>query len=248
MDLNKMIAGKNITDLEKNILEYIVNNIEDIKDKGVRTVANETYTSPASVIRLSKKLGYSGYTDMYYSLLPIIKKEKLEEKNLENRGLNNSFSSIVGRLTEEEIKMFNRKVFKKSEKYVFIYATGFSKIISKYIYQKLLVLGRKAIIASGSDSAGIFENNLKDIGSILIISKSGETEQVYNKLKIGSEADIYSISFTQNTNNRIALLSDLNIPIRDTHQLDYQNMLPNTFFPTVLLSFEQLLEYHLNEI
>lgn len=247
MNLDKLTAGKHLTDLEETILEYIIENISDIQDMGVRAVAKETYTSPASVVRLSKKLGYSGFTDMYYTLLPLVKKEELENSVMENTILDNNFSAIASNLSEETIDQFNSKIFTKNQQYVFIYATGFSKIISEYIYKKLLVLGRKAIVASGSDSGGIFENNLDDIGCILVISKSGETEQVYTKLQKASEAGIFTISFTQDSNNRIAELSDLNIPIKDTHQLDDRNMLPNTFFPSVLLSFEFLLENYLNQ-
>lgn len=247
MDLEKFTSGKQLTDLEQSILEYIVENIEEIQDMGVRDVAEATFTSPTSVIRLSKKLGYTGYTDMYYSLLPIVKKAELGSFDAGNGILDFDFSAILTGFSEEKIEVFNQAIFEKSDKYTFIYATGFSNIIAEYIYKKLLVLGRKAILASGSDSIGIFENNLEDIGAMLVVSKSGETEQVYNKLAKAAEADIYTIAFTQDSDNRMAELSDLNIPITDLHQLDDRNMLPNVFFTGVLLTFEFLLEKHLEQ-
>lgn len=248
LDFNKLTTGKNLTGLEENILEYVIENINEIQNMGVRDVAKATYTSPASVIRLSKKLGYTGFTDMYYSLLPMIKKSGHDVNSSKNTILNYNFSTIADELSEDKIAIFNEKIFKKSKRHVFIYATGFSKIISEYIYKKLLVLGRKAIISSGSDSIGVFENNLEDIEAMLVISKSGETEQVYNKLLAASEADIYTISLTQDSDNRMALLSDLNLSIKDVHQLDDRNMLPNIFFPGVLLLFEFLLEKHLEQV
>jgi len=247
LDLNKIAAGKNLTDLEKTILKYVVEHITEIQEMGVREIAQEIYTSPTSIIRLSKKLGYTGFTDMYYSLLPIVKKAELTPSSMENTLLDVSFSDLTQMLTNHEIQQFNDKIFSKSNKYVFIYATGFSKIISEYIYKKLLVLGRKAILASGSDSIGVFENNLEDIEAILVISKSGETEQVYNKLLKAAEADIYTIALTQDTKNRMALLADLNLPIKDIQPLDDRNMLPNVFFPAVLLMFEFLLEQYLEQ-
>lgn len=247
MDINKLTTGKNLTDLEQTILEYVIENIEAIQNMGVRDVAKETYTSPTSIIRLSKKLGYTGFTDMYYSLLPIVKKAELDTYSAENTILDYDFKSMVEELSKEKIACFNDKIFGESDKYVFIYATGFSKIIAEYIAKKLLVLGKKAIISSGSDSIGIFENNLEDIRTMLVVSKSGETEQVYNKLQTAAEADIYTVSFTQNSNSRMALLSDLNISIKDVHQLDDRNMLPNIFFPGVLLTFEFLLEKYLEQ-
>lgn len=247
MDINKIISGKKLTELEQTILEYVIENIEEIQDMGVREVANKTYTSPTSIIRLSKKLGYTGYTDMYYSLLPIIKKSEHNVYSVDNTILDYDFKTIVGDLSEEKVDCFTEKVFGESNKYLFIYATGFSKIISEYLSKKLLVLGKKAIISSGSDSIGIFENNLDDVSTMIVVSKSGETEQVYNKLLTATEAGIFTISFTQDSDNRIANLSDLNIPIIDIHQLDDRNMLPNLFFPGVLLTFEFLLEKYLEK-
>lgn len=247
MNLNKIAAGKNLTDLEKSILKYVVEHITEIQEMGVREIAQEIYTLPTSIIRLSKKLGYTGFTDMYYSLLPIVKKAELTPSSPENTLLDVSFSDLTQTLTEHEIQQFNDKIFRKSNKYVFIYATGFSKIISEYIYKKLLVLGRKAILASGSDSVGVFENNLEDIEAVLVVSKSGETEQVYNKLLKAAEAEIYTIALTQDTKNRMALLADLNLPIKDIQPLDDRNMLPNVFFPAVLVVFEFLLEQYLEQ-
>lgn len=247
MDLEKFISGKQLTVLELSILDYIVKNIDEIQEMGVREVAEVTYTSPASVIRLSKKLGYTGYTDMYYSFLPIIKKDGQNKYKESNGLLNFDFSDILNGFSQEKIDLFNKYVFEKSDKYIFIYATGFSEIIAKYIYKKLLVLGRKVIISSGSDSIGIFENNLENIGAMLVVSKSGETNLVYNKLNKAAETNIYTISFTQDSWNRIADLSNLNIPIIDLHPLDDRNMLPNVFFSGVLLTFEYLLVKQLDK-
>lgn len=247
MDLNKFTVGKKLTDLENQILEYIVEHIEEIQEMGVRDIARETFTSPASVIRLSKKLGYSGYTDMYYSLLPIVKKAEYASYSTDDTLLDVDFSKVVEGFSEDDVVRFIENVFKKTNKYVFIYATGFSNIIAEYLYKKLLVLGRKAIFSTGSDSIGIFENNLDDISTMLVVSKSGETEQVYEKLKKAYNAEIFTISFTQDSDNRMANVSNMNIPIRDLHPLDDRNLLPNIFFPGVLLTFEFLLEKYLEQ-
>ncbi|GEL67962.1 MurR/RpiR family transcriptional regulator [Marinilactibacillus psychrotolerans] len=248
IDLSKLTAGKKLTSLEKAILQYFVAHIDTVQDMGVRAVASATYTSPASVIRLSKKLGYTGFTDMYYSLLPMIKKAE-NNSNTENETiLSTDFKSLIKNCSYENTQQFIDNVLLLKQKYIFIYATGFSQIAAEYIYKKLLVLGRKAILASGSDSVGVFENNLDDIGAMIVVSKSGETEQVYRKLKKAVDAEIYTVAFTKETDNRIGLISDLNIQILDIHQLDDRNMLPNLFFPGVLLSFESIVEQYLNQL
>lgn len=247
IDLNKLTTEKRLTSLEEEIFKYFVEHIDTVQEMGVRALAKATFTSPASVIRLSKKLGYTGFTDMYYSLLPIIKKAEYSSVDSEETILSTDLRSIIRNYSTETTQQFIDNVLLLKHQYIFIYATGFSQITAEYIYKKLLVLGRKAILASGSDSIGVFENNLEDIGAMIVVSKSGETKQVYQKLQTAKEANIYTVSFTREVENRIGLLSDLNIQVYDFHKLDDRNMLPNLFFPGVLLSFESIVEQYLNQ-
>ncbi|WP_208559383.1 MurR/RpiR family transcriptional regulator [Marinilactibacillus kalidii] len=247
IDLNKLINDKQLTSLEENVLQYFIAHIDAVQEMGVRAVAKATFTSPASIIRLSKKLGYSGFTDMYYSLLPIIKKAESIDVDYKENILNIALPRLIPNCSSETTQAFIDNVLLLKQQYIFIYATGFSQITAEYIYKKLLVLGRKEILASGSDSIGVFENNLEDIGAMIVVSKSGETKQVYQKLQTAKEAGIYTVSFTREVENRMGLLSDLNIQIYDFHKLDDRNMLPNLFFPGVLLSFEAIVEHYLNQ-
>ena len=134
------------------------------------------------------------------------------------------------------------------QKFIFIYATGLSAIAAEYLYKKLLVLGKKTIIASGTDSIGVFENNLEDIGALVAISKSGETPLVIDKMRAAKEHHIFTVSFTKETGNRIAELSDLNFKIVDNYELDDRNMLPNIFFPRLLMLFELIFKEYFDRI
>jgi DNA-binding MurR/RpiR family transcriptional regulator len=248
LDLSKLTAGKQLTELDQEILYYFIDHIDEVQDMGVREIAKAVYTSPASVIRLSKKMGYTGFTDMYYSLLPLIKKAENDLSHREESILQTSLEDVLPNFSPELMQDFSDNVLCLKHKYIFIYATGFSSVLAEYMYKKLLVLGRKAIIASGSDSVGVFENNLEDIGAMIVISKSGETEQVYKKLKKAADAGIYTVSFTRETSNRMADLSNLNVKIFDAHKLDDRNMLPNVFFPAVLHTFEAIIEHYLSQL
>lgn len=245
IDISKLVQGKNLTELDIQLVQYIVDHIDDVLQKGVRQIAKENFTSPATVIRLSKKLGYSGFVDMYYQLLPLVKKVDPPKSDRVEDFLGDSQHDLLTYNTMIEIEMFIQKVLKLDQKYIFIYATGFSAIAAEYLYKKLLVLGRKTIFASGTDSIGVFENNLEDIGAFVVISKSGETQVVIDKLLAAKEHRIFTVSFTKETNNRIAKLSDLNFKIIDHNKLDDRNMLPNSFFPNLLLMFEFIFKQYI---
>lgn len=48
---------------EKEIARYILNHGEEVLSMSVQQLAKETYTSPATIVRLCKKLGLEGYND-----------------------------------------------------------------------------------------------------------------------------------------------------------------------------------------
>ncbi len=244
IDISKLIQGKNLTELDVQLLQYIIDNLDNVLQKGVRTIAKENYTSPATVIRLSKKMGYSGFVDMYYKLLPLVKKvDNPQNENIEDF-LEITQGDFLTRNSLADIQTFIQRVLSLEQRYIFIYATGFSAIAAEYLYKKLLVLGRKTIFASGTDSIGVFENNLEDIGAFIVISKSGETQIVIDKLQAANEHDIFTVSFTKETDNRIAKLSHLNFKIMDHNKLDDRNMLPNRFFPSLMLFFEFIVKQY----
>lgn len=245
-DLNKIVAGKKLTELDKTILTYIVDNIDTVLQMGVREIAKANYTSPATIIRLSKKLGYTGFVEMYYHLAPKIKQAENPQTEDSEELFKVDLSTLYQHNSQQDIEQFIEQVLNLKQKYIFLYATGFSSIAAEYLYKKLLVLGKKTIFASGSDSIGVFENNLEDIGAFIVISKSGETQQVIDKLKLAEEQDIFRVSFTKNTPNRIADLTNISFKIHDYNELDDRNMLPNTFYPELLMLFEYLLKVYLD--
>ena len=71
----------------------------------------------------------------------------------------------------------------KPNQLVFIYGMGFSSLMAEYLAKKLLVLGIKCIYSDAADSIGIFENNLEDIGVLIVFSRSGRSSHVLNRVR-----------------------------------------------------------------
>ncbi|UOQ83738.1 MurR/RpiR family transcriptional regulator [Gracilibacillus salinarum] len=245
IDISKLTQGKNLSEIDIQILEYIIKNIDKVLQMGVRKIAENNYTSAATVIRLAKKLGYTGFVDMYYNLLPLLNTMEKPKPEVMEDFPEMSSQDFFQYNTMEDITQFIERVLHLDQQYIFIYATGFSGITAEYLYKKLLVLGKKTVLASGMDSVGVFENNIDDIGALVVISKSGETQQVIDKLNAAREQKITTVSFTKETQNRVADLSDINFKISDNNKLDDRNMLPNIFFPKLLMLFEIIMKEYL---
>lgn len=80
IDITKITQGVALSEMDEHLLTYILDNMDTVLQKGVRQIAKDNYTSPASVIRLSKKLGYTGFIDLYYHLLPLVNAEEVDEE------------------------------------------------------------------------------------------------------------------------------------------------------------------------
>lgn len=245
IDLSKLTDGKNLSEMEKTVLYYIVEHIDEVLKMGVRGVAKENFTSSSTIMRLTKKLGYSGFVDMYYKLFPMVK--NAEGCIDEDLHFINSFCSntLLQFNSYEQMKLFAGKICELDSQFIFIYATGFSAMSAEYFNRKLLVLGRKCIVSSGMDSIGVFENNLAGMGMLITISRSGETQSVVDRAKIAKENGIFIVSFTNELENRVNALADIAFRIEDNNKLDDRNMMANTFFPNVLMLMELLIyEYY----
>ncbi len=121
-------------------------------------------------MRLSRKLGYNGFIEMYYKLLGTV--------GGVSRGYEVNEDFVSHFAGKEAISLENYQNLRRAaEKIcatpdtVFIYGMGFSSMMANYLGKKLLVLGIKCILSDGADSIGIFENNMESIGVFIAFFK-----------------------------------------------------------------------------
>nr|WP_314464278.1 MurR/RpiR family transcriptional regulator [uncultured Clostridium sp.] len=245
MDISKLTEGKNLTEIEDTVLRYMISHMDSMLKMGVRGVAKENFTSTSTIMRLTKKLGYNGFVDMYYKLLPLVEQAQ-DYVNTDLQFINSFCSNSIFKYNSyEDIKEFARRLCQLKSGYVFLYATGFSAIPLEYLTKKLLVLGIKCIYSNGMDSIGVFENNLEHMEMLVVVSRSGETRWVADRVKTAAENGIYTVSFTNEAKNRVSSMTDMQFRIEDSNKLDDRNMMANTFFPNVIMLMELLIyEYH----
>ena len=240
MNLTKLIQGKNLTENERMVLDYLMENLDTALSRGVRSIARDNYTSTSTIMRLSKKLGFSGFVDMCYNLRTMAEEPVhafYEEQNFLEKFCQ---STVLTYDTYSQLKAFTERMMCHKGDLLFIYATGFSAAIGTYMARKLVNMGLRCIFASGEDSIGMFENNLEYMKIFFCISKSGETVLVRDKIKTARENGIFTVAVTCEKENSVSLYADIWFRIEDLCKLDDLNSSPNTFFPQALMLVEQL--------
>lgn len=229
--MNKICTGKNLSSFEKELIEYFINNVSEALELGVRGVAKKKYTSTSTIMRLSKKLGYSGFIEMLYSF---------RERSTNSYGT----SSKIELTTHGDFRVRDKKEideFLKILKHgkIGIYGEGFSEIVAKYIYQKLIVLGIDAIIIVAMDPKAVKKSKIK-LDMLLVVSKSGETYPSYRLCEVLKESGTKIGSFTGRESSKISKISNFSFTFEDKFKQDDDVFYPNPFFGYCIAGFEEL--------
>lgn len=224
MNIDKLTANISLSQSEHQVLEYIISDIDASIHMGIRGVASNNYTSTSTVIRLAKKLKYTGFIEMLYDLRAMreIKKDNATESFV-------SYEEFAQLLRNNEI---------------LIYGQGFSEIPAEYIYKKLLVMGRKCWYIQTLEFETVLKNFDGKIGAVVIISKSGKTPYMVEIAKKAKRSNTTVVAFTGNPQSELALLADILFEIEDDCPFDDENASPNNFFACVILAFEQVLRVY----
>lgn len=156
MLLEKLSESTNFTTHEKAVANYILAHPNQVLSMSSGELAKLSYTSKATVVRLSQKLGMEGYQELKLSLASELSQKKRIDRLLANEPLtaNSSYEDIIQTLpaiydkavTNTRLSLdknsMNRinQVLQKSE-CIDLYGTGISYILAQSAAFKFGTLG-----------------------------------------------------------------------------------------------------------
>jgi len=222
---------------EEELLNYIKLNLDNCLKMGIAKVAELNYTSAATIVRLAKKLGYTGYIDMIYSF-----KNKIDKKSILK--INNETKYSVR--NKSEINIFINSLIDQK---IAVFGEDFSGIIGKYINNRLFSLGIESQFLDCIDSKLFFEGIGKSYSAIILISNTGESKKCLDIIKNAknSKKKYLIISFTGKNENSIVKNSDVSFNIEGISTEDIIVKYPTPFYGNVILGFEDLLVLYLEK-
>ena len=224
----KLNAMKNqLTSIEKKIAEYILEDPERIKNLTTYELAKNCDTSQASIVRFSKKLGFSGFPDFKLSLSQDIGNRKAESHvNIMHEELKStdSFEIIGKKVATENTRAVNNTYeitdFNELEKAVqainsarkiMLAGVGFSGIVARDLYFKLMELGKVASFENDSHMQLSYLSTMNENDILFVISHSGKTLELFNLTKVAKNKGIKIITLTSVANNPIRELGDIRL-------------------------------------
>lgn len=235
--LEKLVAGKNLTETEFTVLRYLVANIDRVLDLGVRGVAKANYTSATTVMRLAHKMGYRGFVEMQYKLMTMLRHGEagMQPVDATEDPLQ---SAVLDQNDATTIRAVAQQIAAVESQYLYLYAAGFSGVIGQYMFKKFQILGKRCFFSTPGDSAALLENYLEDLGLFIVVSKSGETQSVIDKAALVSSLPVPVVAFTGNADSTLVKMADWTLKVVDDFPLDELNQRASLFYPQMLALFE----------
>lgn len=222
MLINMMKNKDNLSAAEKSVLDYLIENKDNLKNFGVEKIAKGAYTSPASVVRMCKKMGYKGFKDFKIDFILAHANVDVTEENARQdiiltRSNKDGKTAIRNNISilEETLTLFSEEEVEKAAnlimnaRKVIIYGKGSSYLVSKDLEMKLTRINKLAFAQCEFDEHLIDSTFLNSKDVMVLISNSGKTKEVVSSALIAKENKATVISITKIGPSMLADLSDV---------------------------------------
>lgn len=214
MKLSKLTQGYDeLTDLEKKIVEYIMNNPKMIQDSPASEIANILYVSKTSIINLSKKLGFEGYSELRYYVKDYLEHREKNKEELSYKGiLDNIYTEVTKTISlqsEENINKIVKRII--NSRIVYVVGRGASEPIASLLSSRLALLNIKAILIADPNIIDVLGDSLSQDESIIVMSLSGETERILTITKTARARGVDVIALTSFSNNTLQKMANYNM-------------------------------------
>ncbi len=220
--LNMLKYKEDLSMAERAVLDYLIENKAVLKDFNVEKIAEAAYTSPASVVRMCKKLGYRGFKDFKIDF--ILSNAKVEIP--ENKEYNDVIlakdthygKSVIEnniRILEETLKIHDPVALHNAAqsimraRRVLIFGKGSSYLVCKDLEMKLRRISKFAIAQGESHEQLVDASFLNQNDVVVFISNSGKTKEIVSAALLAREKKAKVVSVVKLGSSLLAELSDI---------------------------------------
>jgi len=243
-DLNAYSVNINLlTPEEISIVKSIIDHIEQGEKKvTVAQIAQENFVSTAFINKMCKRLGFNGYSELFYYLTQIRQKKLPADTKTSERLIENYSKEMF-----EKVK----SIFDANRgKQVYAIGRGFEEIVAEYMAHRLTLSGFSAYTnlmfynnTFYKDNSGHWYSN-QSPSFLIAVSQSGNTREIIDNVKDARQLNYSIILFTRTDKSHLADMADVTIVVEPETQ-SLVGKIPNLFFGKAILAFEKLVASYL---
>lgn len=237
----KNIDFESLSEVDRSIWNYLSTNNEKIPYMRVRDVAHESHTSPSSVMRFIRKLGYENFPEFRMDF-----KNQTVEKNSERLNDNILKRENFPKDLEYRLSSVAESII-ESENIIF-FGIGSSGYTCEYAARLFSMLGFNAH-AITDNTYPIFKKLENTSDNIFVsLSITGNTSEVLEMMNIvKNRPDFISVAITSDVASQLALMSDhvLNYRVilnQDCRHMDFTSHIPSTYLIELLCEEVRLMQ------
>ncbi|WP_100010219.1 MurR/RpiR family transcriptional regulator [Lentibacillus sediminis] len=191
-----------LNDTDDQIIEFILEHKQDVQKMSIQHLADQLYTVPNTIMRLSRKLGYDGFSHLKSSL----KDEQSEQSQVQNSSY--FYIQKTFDLMDEEIILTVCRWMEEA-RHVLFYGVGDNSDVCKLMVRNLRVVSKGSDYFSHRHEIlhAVEEMGEKDV--LFLISLSGKTPQVLEIAERAHARGIRIVSLTHFQKNPLQQLASL---------------------------------------
>lgn len=225
----KQLYGE-FTNSEKKIADIISNEPEVSIGLTTHELAKHSGTSPASVVRFAKKIGFDSYGDMKIELARNIEAASTPEMSTllkSDDSLELVSKKIVNNIEltlEETLELMDFKnIVKavdamKSADTIYLFGVGASGIVAQDLQQKLVRINRRCVFHMDYHLGLAGASHIKSKDVVVAFSYQGQTKEVNEAVNQAKANGATCIGITKCLNNPLHSLVDIVIALPNTEQ------------------------------
>lgn len=216
-----------LTKSEKKLAEYILENLDEVKEINTYELAERSGTSQATIIRFAKKLGYSGFPAFKIALSEDLGKRahKRREGLIHNEiSIDDTYGDIAKKVVFEntaaikdtfsildEGKIEEAVELLDNAGKILILGAGFSGLVGRDFHYKLMEIGKITFYDSDTHVQMTNISVMTENDVIFVISHKGDSSDIYNVVRMAKSRGIKVISLTRLADNPISGLADIRL-------------------------------------
>lgn len=248
--LKKIELANNFSSVERILGKYVLENGEKVLNMSTKELAKATFTSPAGIVRFCRKLEYEGYNDFKIALAAQLQYSRLSNDDINAnypfKGTDSVYTvaSNIANLSKESIDITMKNLDLEELRLVVLMITkakvidiygvsGPLRIASDFQY-KMFRIGKDVRISQMINEQLFQAAQSTSEHLAILISYSGETEEVIEAAKILYRRKIPAIAITSFGENRL---------VKYTQRVLYLNS--SEFIYSKIATFSSTLSLHL---
>lgn len=220
---------RNLPAAENEIRKYILKYPKEVLDMTVYDIAKATFTSPASVVRLCKRMDVSGFNRLKIQLssevrsfdnlnLPLLDTTAIQKEDTP-AAIIDKITGIAIESIEETRLLLDQKKLEQAAKWIYesriidLYGVGASNIVAMDALYKFMRVGKTASCYSLYDRQYVqaVNSNYEHVG--IIFSYSGETKEMLEVVGLLQKNGTNVISVTASSSNSLSRLADISLTV-----------------------------------